>query len=51
MKIDVGFLTNLRFSDDIFLCTETPHEVQQMLQELPDESRRDEGLKSIFVIS
>ena len=40
MKIDVGFLTNLRFSDDISLCTETPHEVQQMLQELSDESKR-----------
>ena len=31
---------NLRFADDIFLCTETPQELQQMLQELSDESRR-----------
>ena len=40
MKIDGEFLTNLRFADDIFLCTETPQELQQMLQELSDESRR-----------
>ena len=40
MKIDGGFLTNLRFADDIFLCTETPQELQHMLQELSDKSRR-----------
>ena len=40
VKIDGKFLSNLRFSDDIFLCTETPQEPQQMLQELSDESRR-----------
>ena len=40
MKIDGEFLSNLRFADDIFLCTETPQELQQMLQELSDESRR-----------
>ena len=40
MKIDGEFLCNLRFADDIFLCTETPQELQQMLQELSDESRR-----------
>ena len=40
MKIDGEFLSNLRFADDIFLCTETPQERQQMLQELSDESRR-----------
>ena len=40
MKIDGEFLSNLRFADDIFLCTETPQEPQQMLQELSDESRR-----------
>ena len=39
MKIDGEFLSNLRFADDIFLCTETPQELQQMLQELSDESR------------
>ena len=40
MKIDGEFLSNLRFADAIFLCTETPQELQQMLQELSDESRR-----------
>ena len=44
MKIDGEFLSNLRFADDIFLCTETLQELQQMLQELSDESRRM-GLK------
>ena len=44
VKIDGKFLSNLRFTDDIFLGTETPQELQQMLQELSDESRRM-GLK------
>ena len=44
VKIDGEFLSNLRFADGIFLCTETPQELQQMLQELSDESRRM-GLK------
>ena len=44
MKIDGEFLTNLRFADDIFECTETPQELQQMLQELSDEIMRT-GLK------
>ena len=44
VKIDGEFFSNLRFADDIFLCTETPQELQQMLQELSDESRRM-GLK------
>ena len=44
MKIDGEFHSNLRFADDIFLCTETSQELQQMLQELSDESRRM-GLK------
>ena len=44
VKIDGEFLSNLRFADDIFLCAETPQELQQMLQELTDESRRM-GLK------
>ena len=25
VKIDGEFLSNIRFADDIFLCTETPH--------------------------
>ena len=45
MKIEGEFLSNLRFADDIFLCTETPQELQQMLQELSDESRQM-GLKT-----
>ena len=40
VKIDGEFLTNRRFADEIFLCTETPQELQPMLQ----ESRRM-GLK------
>ena len=44
VKIDGQFLSNLRFDDDIFLCTEPPQELQQMLQELSDDSRRM-GLK------
>ena len=44
VKIDGEFLSNLRFVADIFICTETPQELQQMLQELSDESRRI-GLK------
>ena len=44
MKIDGEFLSNLGFADDILLCTETPQELQQMLQEISDESRRI-GLK------
>ena len=40
VKIDGEFLSNLRFADD----TETPQELQHMLQELSDESRRM-GLK------
>ena len=44
VKIDGEFLSNLRFADDTFLCTETPQELQHMLQELSDESRQM-GLK------
>ena len=32
VKVDGEFLSNLHFADDIFLCTETPKELQQMLQ-------------------
>ena len=43
VRID-GAFPNLRFADDIFLGTVTPQELQQMLQELSDESGRM-GLK------
>ena len=42
--IDGEFLSNLPVTDDIFSCTGTPQELQQMLQELSDESRQM-GLK------
>ena len=42
--MDGNVLTNLRFADDIVLCTETEQEQEQMLQELSYESRRM-GLK------
>ena len=29
---------HLRFADDILICANTPHELQQMLQELVDET-------------
>ena len=32
-KIGGEFLSHLRFADYIFVCTETPQELQQMLQE------------------
>ena len=44
VKIDGELLANLHFADDIFLCTETPQELQQILEELSDESMRM-GLK------
>ena len=34
------FINNLRFADDVFLCTGTSQGLQQMLQELSDESRQ-----------
>ena len=46
MKIYGEFLSNLRFAVDIILCTETPQELQQMIHQLPDESRRM-GLNNI----
>ena len=39
MERDGEFLSNLRFADDIFLHTETPQELQHMIQELYDKSR------------
>ena len=48
VKIEGEFPSHLRFTDDIFLCTETPQELQHMLQELSDESRRM-GLKGAYI--
>ena len=44
MTIDGEFLNNLRFADDILLCTGTPHQLQHTLQELSDECKQM-GLK------
>ena len=44
LKIDGEYLSHLRFAKDILLCANTPHELQQMLQELADESD-NQGLK------
>ena len=38
LKIDGEYLNHLRFADDTFLCTETPQELEIMLQELCEES-------------
>ena len=38
LKIDGEYLSHLRFADDILICANTPHELQQMLRELADES-------------
>ena len=42
LKIDGEYLSHLRFADDIFLCTNTPHELQQMLEELTDENEKQD---------
>ena len=39
LKLDGEYLSYLRFADDILICAHTPHETQQMLQELADESK------------
>ena len=44
LKIDGGNLSHLRFADNILVCANEPHELQQMLPELVDESR-NQGLK------
>ena len=44
LKIDGEYLSHLRFANDIFMCANTPHELEQMLQELPDHSE-NQGLK------
>ena len=38
LKIDGEYLSHFRFADDILICDNTPQELQQMLQELVDES-------------
>ncbi|MEG7521477.1 MAG: reverse transcriptase domain-containing protein, partial [Chromatiales bacterium] len=44
LRIDGEYLSHLRFANDILICANTPHELQQMLQELADESE-NQGLK------
>ncbi len=38
LKTDGEYLSHLRFAHDILICANTPHELQQMLPELDDES-------------
>ena len=51
LKIDGEFLSNLRFADDMFLCTKTPQELQQMLQELSKENNQDKEIQSALLIT
>ena len=44
LKIESEYLSRLRFADDILICTNTPHELQQMLHKLAYESE-NQGLK------
>ncbi|MEG7521679.1 MAG: reverse transcriptase domain-containing protein, partial [Chromatiales bacterium] len=44
LRIDGEYLSHLRFADDIIICANKPHELQQMLQELADKSE-NQGLK------
>ena len=44
LKINGKYLSHLRLADDILICANTPHELQEMLQELADESE-NQGLK------
>ena len=44
MKIDDKYLSHLRFANDILICANTQHELQQMLQDLSDEIE-NQGLK------
>ena len=32
-------LNHLRFADDILMCSDTPHELQQLVEQLADESK------------
>ena len=38
LKTDGEYLSHLHFADGILICANTPHQLQQMLQELADES-------------
>ena len=40
VTIDGEFLNNLRFADDLFLCTRKRQVLQHMLQKLSEESRQ-----------
>ena len=42
MKIDGEYLSHLRFPVDILICANTPHELQQMIQELTDNSKNQD---------
>ena len=44
LKIDGEYLSHLRFADDVHIYARTPPALQQMLQELADESD-NQGLK------
>ena len=45
LEIDGEYLSQLiPFADDILICANTPHELQQIIQELTDESE-NQGLK------
>ena len=41
LKIDGEYLSHLRFADDILTCANTPHELQQMLEEIADQSKNE----------
>ena len=40
LGIDGKYISYLRFADDILISANTPHELQQMLHELADESEK-----------
>ena len=44
LKVDGKYLRHTRFADDILICANTPHELQQTLQELVDENE-NRGVK------